>query len=157
MEKTESEVATGVARGSAPHITLTRGTGFSAEHRYYRDDWSPAENAAAFGSAASPLFHGHDYRCDVRVSGVVNASTGMLVDLDALDAVLHREIVERFHGRRINLDVPEFRDGALVPSCEMLAAFLFEKLRSALGGRVVVESVIVRESETLGAEATGSR
>ena len=135
--------------------SLTRRVGFTAEHRYYRDDWSPEENSRVFGGAAKPAFHGHDYLCDVTVSGAVDAPSGMLIDLAALDDVLHREIRDRFDGRRINLDVPEFRDGALVPSCENLAGFIFEKVRSALGGRAVVESVIVRESETLSAEVRG--
>jgi 6-pyruvoyltetrahydropterin/6-carboxytetrahydropterin synthase len=135
-------------------VSLTRRTGFSAEHRYYRDDWSPERNAAVFGRAASPDFHGHEYVCDVTVSGTVDPSSGMLMDLELLDSVLQREVRGRFHGHRINLDVPEFRDGALVPSCEVLASFLLEKIQSALGPPANVESVTVRESDTLGATAT---
>jgi 6-pyruvoyltetrahydropterin/6-carboxytetrahydropterin synthase len=132
--------------------SLTRRIGFRAEHRYHRDDWSPEENSRVFGSAADPEFHGHDYLCDVTVSGSVDEPSGMLIDLVALDEVLRREVRERFDGRRINLDVPEFRDGGLVPSCEVLARFIFEQIRAALGGRVIVESVVVRESDTLSAE-----
>lgn len=131
---------------------LTRRIGFRAEHRYYRDDWSPAENSKVFGRAAKPEFHGHDYLCDVTVSGTVDDSSGMLVDLATLDDALHREVSERFDGRRINLDVPEFRDGGLVPSCEVLAAFIFRRLQAALGESAVVEAVVVRESDTLSAE-----
>ncbi|HET7553163.1 MAG TPA: 6-carboxytetrahydropterin synthase [Gemmatimonadaceae bacterium] len=144
MAKTGSEAAL--------RASLTRRIGFTAEHRYYRDDWSPDENSRVFGSAAKPAFHGHDYLCDVTVSGIVDAPSGMLIDLAALDDVLHREVRDRFDGRRINLDVPEFRDGGMVPSCENLAAFIFEKVQAALGNRVVVESVVVRESDTLSAE-----
>jgi 6-pyruvoyltetrahydropterin/6-carboxytetrahydropterin synthase len=132
--------------------SLTRRIGFRAEHRYYREDWSPEENARVFGRAADPEFHGHDYLCDVTVSGDVDEPSGMLIDLAALDEVLRHEVRERFDGRRMNLDVPEFRDGELVPSCEVLARFIFEKVQAALGGRVIVESVVVRESDTLSAE-----
>jgi 6-pyruvoyltetrahydropterin/6-carboxytetrahydropterin synthase len=137
---------------AAIRASLTRRIGFTAAHRYYRDDWSPEENSQVFGRAAKPAFHGHDYLCDVTVSGAVSSSSGMLIDLAALDDVLKREVRDRFDGRRINLDVPEFRDGGLVPSCEKLAGFIFEKVQSALGGRALVESVIVRESDTLSAE-----
>lgn len=137
---------------AALRASLTRRVGFTAEHRYYRDDWSPEENSRIFGSAAKPAFHGHDYLCDVTVGGAVDAPSGMLVDLAALDDALDREIRDRFDGRRINLDVPEFRDGGLVPSCENLAAFIFGRLQAALGGRALVESVVVRESDTLSAE-----
>ena len=144
MTKTGSEAAL--------RASLTRRVGFTAEHRYYRDDWSPEENSHVFGRAAKPAFHGHDYLCDVTVSGAVDAPSGMLIDLAALDDLLHREVRDRFNERRINLDVPDFQDGGLVPSCENLAAFIFEKVQAALGGRALVESVIVRESDTLSAE-----
>jgi 6-pyruvoyltetrahydropterin/6-carboxytetrahydropterin synthase len=137
---------------AALRASLTRRVGFTAEHRYYREDWSPEENARVFGRAAKPAFHGHDYLCDVTVSGAVDEPSGMLIDLAALDDVLQSEVRDRFDGRRINLDVPEFRDGGLVPSCEKLAWFLFEKIQAAIGERARVESVIVRESDTLSAE-----
>lgn len=147
MAQTPSEVA--------PRVSLVRRTGFSAEHRYYREDWSPERNASVFGNAASPEFHAHDYVCEVTVTGTVDASSGMLIDLDLLDSILQREVHDRFHGRRINLDVPEFRDGSLVPSCEVLASFLFTRIRSSLPPSVTLESVVVRESDTLGGVARG--
>ena len=132
--------------------SLTRRVGFTAEHRYYRDDWSSEENSRIFGSASKAEFHGHHYLCDVTVSGAVDLESGMLVDLATLDDILHREVRERFDGRRINLDVREFRDGGLVPSSENLAAFVFDRVQAALGGLALVESVVVRESDTLSAE-----
>lgn len=137
---------------AALRVSLTRRIGFTAEHRYYREDWSPEENSRVFGHAANPDFHGHDYLCDVAVSAPVDEASGMLMDLTALDDVLQREVRDRFEGRRINLDVPEFRDGGLVPSCEILATFIFDRLQSALGARALLESVVVRESDTLSAE-----
>lgn len=131
--------------------SLTRRTPFSAQHRYYRKDWTPAENSRVFGPAASADFHGHDYLCDVTVTGRVDESSGMLVNLVALDDALRVEVHERFDGRRINLDVAEFRDGGLVPSCENLARFLFGRIQAALGDGAVVESVVVKESDTLSA------
>ena len=148
MAKTASEAGL----RTSLRVSLTRRVRFTAEHRYYREDWSPEENARVFGRAAKPAFHGHDYLCDVTVSGAVDEPSGMLIDLTALDDVLRSEVRDRFDGHRINLDVPEFRDGGLVPSCEKLAGFLFDKIQAALGGRALVESVVVRESDTLSAE-----
>jgi 6-pyruvoyltetrahydropterin/6-carboxytetrahydropterin synthase len=132
--------------------SLTRRTAFTARHRYYREDWTPAENSRVFGRAASPDFHGHDYLCDVTVSGPVHESSGMLVNLVSLDDALRTEVHDRFDGRRINLEITEFRDGGLVPSCENLARFIFGKLQAVLGDIAVLESVVVRESDTLSAE-----
>ena len=76
----------------------------------------------------------------------------MIIDLDALDEVLRLEVCERFAGRQLNLDVPEFGDGRLVPSCENLASFIFDRVQVALGERIPVSRVTVRESDTLSAE-----
>ncbi|MEJ7809114.1 MAG: 6-carboxytetrahydropterin synthase [Gemmatimonadaceae bacterium] len=134
---------------------LTRRVTFSAAHRYRRPDWSDERNAATFGAAANPHFHGHSYTCDVTVRGDIDETTGMIVDLGRLDEVLRREVRERFDGRNINAEVHEFRDGALVPTGENLARFIFDRVQRSLSGSAEVTSVIVREDETLGAEYRG--
>lgn len=128
---------------------------FAAAHRYHRPEWDDARNAATFGACAHPHFHGHGYRCDVTVQGEIDAVTGMVVDLGVLDRVLEREVRDRFDHRNINLDVPEFADGALVPTGENLARFIFERVQRALGDSVRVTRVVVREDDTLGAEYAG--
>lgn len=128
---------------------LTRRVTFSAAHRYRRPEWSDEENARVFGLCARPNYHGHSYTCDVSVRGDIDPRTGMLVDVAALDAVLTREIRERFDHRNINLDVPEFADGKLVPTGENLARFIFERLRVSLGASVTVTDVTVAEDATL--------
>src|SRR5688572_2418849 len=96
---------------------LTRRVTFTAEHRYHRRDWSDEENTRVFGHSDAP-YHAHTYACSVSVSGVVDPRSGMLVDLDALDRVLAREVIKRFDHKRINEDVPEFADGQLMPTAE---------------------------------------
>ena len=115
-----------------PRTSLTRRVLFAAAHRYRRPDWSDAENAAVFGACAHPNFHGHSYTCDVTVAGPVDEETGFVVDLGFLDQVLQREIRERFDHRNINLDVPEFADGALIPTGENLARFIAERVQISL-------------------------
>lgn len=85
-----------------------------------------------FGACAHPHFHGHSYTCDVTVSGAVDEDTGFIVDLAFLDTVLQREVRDRFDHRNINLDVPEFADGKLIPTGEHLARFIFERVEAAL-------------------------
>jgi len=115
-----------------PRTSLTRRVLFAAAHRYRRPDWNDAENAAVFGACAHPNFHGHSYTCDVTVAGPVDEETGFVVDLGFLDQVLQREIRERFDHRNINLDVPEFADGALIPTGENLARFIAERVQISL-------------------------
>ncbi|HEU4643198.1 MAG TPA: 6-carboxytetrahydropterin synthase [Gemmatimonadaceae bacterium] len=135
--------------------SLTRRVRFAAAHRYRRPDWSDERNAEVFGACANPHFHGHDYTCDVTVSGPIDEVTGMVIDLGALDGILAREVRARFDHRNINLDVPEFADGLLVPTGENLARFIFQRVQLALGGSATVTSVVVREDETLSAEYRG--
>jgi 6-pyruvoyltetrahydropterin/6-carboxytetrahydropterin synthase len=104
-----------------------------------------------FGLCARPSFHGHTYVCDVTVTGAIDAATGFLVDLGLLDRVLDEEVRQRFDHRNINLDVPEFADGRLVPTGENLARFIFERVSAALGGAARVTSVSVAEDHTLSA------
>jgi len=87
----------------------------------------------------------------VVVTGAVDPLTGMLVDLGLLDRVLASEVRERFDHRNINVDVPEFADGRLVPTGEELARFICERVQKALGTSATVVSVTVAEDATLSA------
>jgi 6-pyruvoyltetrahydropterin/6-carboxytetrahydropterin synthase len=133
--------------------SLTRRVRFTATHRYWRSDWSDERNEQLFGAATVP--HAHDYACDVTVRGRIDDETGMLIDLGMLDGTLDSEVRARFHGKSISLQLPEFADGKLIPTCENLARFIFESLAASLEGSARLASVIVREDETISAEFTG--
>jgi len=132
-----------------PTTTLTRRVTFAAAHRYRRPEWDDARNAATFGLCARENFHGHSYVCEVTVRGVIDPLTGFVVDLGALDRALQTEVRERFDHSNINLDVPEFADGLLVPSGENLARYILEHVQRALGSAATVASVSVAEDESL--------
>ncbi|HEX6317005.1 MAG TPA: 6-carboxytetrahydropterin synthase [Gemmatimonadaceae bacterium] len=129
---------------------LVRRVRFAAAHRYWKPEWSEERNAAVFGLCARPNYHGHTYTCAVTVEGTIDESTGMVVDLGLVDRVLATEVTDRFDHRNINLDVPEFAEGRLVPTGENLARFIFDRVQGALG-TVRVRSVQVDEDETLSA------
>ena len=138
-----------------PTALLTRRVTFAAAHRYRRPEWDDARNLATFGLCARESFHGHGYACDVTVRGAIDETTGFVVDLGLLDRVLAAEVRERFDHRNINLDVPEFADGRLVPTGENLARFIFERVQGALGSAATVVRVTVAEDETLSATYEG--
>lgn len=129
---------------------LIRRVRFAAAHRYRRPEWSDERNMEVFGLCARPNYHGHTYTCSVTVEGVVDPITGMAIDLGELDRVLQAEIVDRFDHRNINLDVPDFADGRLIPTGENLARFVLERVQGALGG-VRVMTVQIDEDEMLSA------
>lgn len=136
-----------------PSVSLTRRVRFSAAHRYRRPEWEDARNARVFGACARENFHGHNYTCDVTVTGDVDPVTGFVVSLETLDGVLAREVMDRFDHKNINLEVPEFADGQQVPTGENLARFIFERVQAGLGPGVRVTEVTVAEDESLSATA----
>ena len=134
---------------------LTRRVSFAAAHRYRIPSWSDERNAEVFGLCARPSYHGHTYVCEITVRGELDERTGMIVDLARFDEVLAVEVRERFDHRNINLDVPEFADGRLVPTGENLARFIFDRVQAALGGAATVTAVTVAEDDTLRATYDG--
>jgi 6-pyruvoyltetrahydropterin/6-carboxytetrahydropterin synthase len=138
-----------------PSASLTRRISFSAAHRYSRPEWSGEKNASTFGACAWPNFHGHSYVCDVTVGGPIDATTGFVIDLGLLDDILNREVKQRFDHRNINLDVPEFADGKLVPTGENLARFIFERVQREIPKPARVLRVTVGEDDSLSATYSG--
>ena len=130
---------------------LTRRVAFAAAHRYRVAGWSEERNVATFGLCARPNFHGHSYVCDVTVTGEVDPVTGFVADLGVLDEVLRSEVRERLDHANINLDLPEFADGKLMPTGENLARFIAERVQAGLGTAARVTRVVVAEDSNLSA------
>jgi 6-pyruvoyltetrahydropterin/6-carboxytetrahydropterin synthase len=130
---------------------LTRRVTFAAAHRYRRADWSDERNAQVFGLCARESYHGHSYVCDVTVAGPLNSDTGMIVDLALLDRVLRTEVRDRFDHRNLNVDVPEFAEGKLIPTGEELARLILHRVQAGLGSAARVVRVTVAEDATLSA------
>lgn len=128
---------------------LTRRVTFAAAHRYRIAEWSEARNTQVFGACARPNYHGHSYVCDVTVTGAIDPTTGFIVDLGVLDHALQTEVRDRFDHSNINLDVPEFADGGLMPTGEELARFICEAVQASIGDAAHVVRVTVAEDQSL--------
>jgi len=138
-----------------PKASLTRRVTFAAAHRYRRPEWTDEQNEKTFGACARPHYHGHSYVCDVTVEGEIDPLTGFAADLGLLDQILSEEVKDRFDHRNINLEVPEFADGLLVPTGENLARFIFERVSARMPKGNRVTSVTVAEDQTLSATFNG--
>jgi 6-pyruvoyltetrahydropterin/6-carboxytetrahydropterin synthase len=101
----------------------------SASHRLHAEALSAAENHATYGKCNNPHGHGHNYVLEVLVGGEVDAETGMVVNLAALDAVVRVRVIERFDHVNLNLD-PLFVNR--VPTTENLSRAVFGLLKGAL-------------------------
>ena len=116
----------------SPTVVVTRRAHFNAAHRLYNPTWSDAENARVFGPCANPNFHGHNYNLDVSVAGEVAPATGYVIDIKVLKDLIEEHVLRRLDHRNLNLDVPEFADGKLIPTGEHLARFICERVQAAL-------------------------
>ena len=87
--------------------SVTRRYRFAAAHRLHSDHLSEDENRRVFGKCNYPNGHGHNYVLFVTIFGEVDPNTGMTVDIEALDRVVHEQVLQRFDHQDLNQD-PEF-------------------------------------------------
>ena len=107
-------------------ISLGRRYRFAASHRLHSEKLSEPENWRVYGKCNNPYGHGHNYVVEILVSGAVDPSTGMLVNLADLDGFVEREVIEAFDHKSLNADVPVFRER--VPTTENVCVEIFERL-----------------------------
>jgi 6-pyruvoyltetrahydropterin/6-carboxytetrahydropterin synthase len=134
------------------NVRLERRYRFSASHLYRRPEWTEEENRARFGKCANLPGHGHNYRLFVTVQGEVDDTTGFIVDLGALDALVSAKVVEPLDHQHLNAAIPEFAQGGSIPSSENLVRWIHARLRDALPGGVELAKLRLEEDEDLAAE-----
>lgn len=110
-------------------VHLSRRYTFSASHRLHSPVLSDAENKSIYGKCNNPYGHGHNYEVEVTVCGTVNAVTGRVVDLAALDRLTEAGILAPFRHRNLNEEVEVFRTE--VPTTENLAFEVLRRLQEA--------------------------
>ena len=110
---------------------LTRKIRFSAAHTCQYDRWTEQQNLRQYGACAMGSGHGHDYLCEVTVRGVIQADTGIVVNLVDIKQILN-DTVGVLDTTHLNHDVPEFQ--AVVPSSEMLTHALWDRIGQVLSG-----------------------
>ena len=128
-----------------PTAYLTRIVEFTATHRF--------PDVPEFGGATHD--HSHRYRCAVTVKGAFDPTRGGVMSLNALDAVLKREVVERFDGRHINKDIASFSRGTWIATGEALAVHLWERIVPGLPRGVQLHRVRIEEGPHLYSEYCG--
>ena len=115
----------------------------SASHRLHTETLTAAENLATYGKCNNPHGHGNNYIVEVLVGGEVDAETGMVVNMVALDEAVQKCVIERFDHANLNLD-PLFVNR--VPTTENLCRAVFELLDGSVEPAQLVR-VRVEETE----------
>lgn len=108
-------------------VAVYRKEHFNAAHRLHNPDWDDAQNFEVFGKCSLPNYHGHNYNMEVRVVGEPDPSTGYVIDMKVLSDIIHREVIDRFDHRNLNLDTVEFKH--LNPTAENIVVVIYNLLR----------------------------
>jgi 6-pyruvoyltetrahydropterin/6-carboxytetrahydropterin synthase len=106
---------------------VTRRYAFAASHRLHSGQLSEAQNRLLYGKCNNPYGHGHNYTIDVSVRGPVDAATGRAVDIEQLDQLVNRQVIEPFDHRNLNIEVAVFAQ--VVPTSENLGFEICRRLK----------------------------
>jgi len=109
-----------------PVVTVTRVLRFNAAHRVHNPALSDEENTRLFGKCNNPNWHGHNYKLEVSVRGPIDETSGYVIDLGVLRAVVERDVVDLTDHRNFNIDVP-YTQG-IIPTTENVVVAMWRVL-----------------------------
>lgn len=107
-------------------MQLGRRYRFSASHRLHAPELSAARNREIFGKCNNPYGHGHDYVLELVIEGKPDESTGLLLDVRALDALVRHAVLADYDHRYLNEEIAAFRD--VPPTTENVAMDIRRRL-----------------------------
>jgi len=125
-------------------MQLTRVYEFAASHRLHSPYLTEEENRELFGKCNYPHGHGHNYLLEVTVTGPTDPCTGRILAPEVLDAVVNREVVDRYDHRHLNYDIPEL--AGLVPSTEVVTKAIWQRLHEQIPPPARLHRIVVRET-----------
>ena len=111
-------------------VTVSRKAHFNAAHRLHVEDWSEDKNNEVFGKCCNPNYHGHNYELIVDVTGDVDQTTGIVIDLKVLKDIIRDEIEEVLDHKNLNLDIPYFKK--VIPTAENICIFIWDIMREKI-------------------------
>lgn len=145
LEETPLHYVTWQVEREEKEMLLTRKYEFAASHRLHSPFLTDAENRELFGKCNYAFGHGHNYVLEVTVSGPVNPCSGQILPIEQLDAVVHREVVDRYDHRHFNHDVPDLQ--GMIPSTEVVTQVIWERLVDKIPAPARLERVLLQETE----------
>lgn len=104
---------------------INRRAQFSASHRYWIEEWSPAENQKRFGPCTRSPGHGHNYVLYVSMEGDLD-EYGMVLNLSEVKHRIQSEVIEPLDFSYLNEAWPDFQH--TLPTTEYLAHVIWQRL-----------------------------
>lgn len=116
--------------GNNMEAFLTISTHFSAAHRLALPHLTLEQNSEIYGKCARVNGHGHNYHLEVTIKGEIDARTGMIADLGAIQKAIDDYIVEPLDHTFLNKDIPYFEK--VVPTAENIAVYIRDVLQQPI-------------------------
>ena len=105
-------------------LTVSKRLEFSASRRLHVSDWSNAENLSAFGPETNARYgSGRNYVAYFVFTGLVNPTTGMLINISEIKERAGKIVRDRFDHKFLNEDNDAFAD--VPPTAENIAQQLY--------------------------------
>jgi 6-pyruvoyltetrahydropterin/6-carboxytetrahydropterin synthase len=128
-----------------PVIKVTRKASFNAAHRLNVPAWTDEKNKSFFGLCNLPNYHGHNYTLFVELTCEVDPVSGYGFDLNILNGLIQKHIIEPFDHKNLNLDTQEFAN--INPTAENIAIVCWQKLTKAIDDDNTKIAIILYETE----------
>jgi 6-pyruvoyltetrahydropterin/6-carboxytetrahydropterin synthase len=128
-------------------LTVSKRLEFSASRRLFVEEWSDAENLAAFGPETSARYGtGRNYVSYFVFSGSVDPATGMLMNISEIKERVGQVLHDGFDHKFLNEDNPAFAE--VPPTTENVARQLFLDAAPLFsGGKAQLVACHLSESE----------
>jgi len=111
-------------------IYITRRETFNAAHKLWQANWTEEKNQEVFGKCSNKNWHGHNFELFITVKGKPDPSTGFVMNLKNLSAIIKEHVIEALDHKNLNLDVP-FLTG-IMASTENLSIAIWNQLEKPI-------------------------
>jgi 6-pyruvoyltetrahydropterin/6-carboxytetrahydropterin synthase len=108
-----------------PSVRFGRIYEFSAAHRLHSKQLSDKENETLYAKCNNFYGHGHDYKIEVVITGRIDKTTGMIIPLPKMDAVVKGLLNELDH-KHFNYEIDFFKEN--IPTGEVIIKWLWDEL-----------------------------
>lgn len=130
---------------SKPLVYLTRIESFSASHRLHNPLIDGQKNKEIYGKCNTS--HGHNYKVEVTVKGIVDVMTGMVLDIAVLKNIINETVMKSLDHKDIDKDVEYFSQNNIVSSAENIAVFIWKIIQQKLPNSAKLHSIKLHETD----------
>lgn len=119
--------------GLQQQATFNRRYEFSAAHRLHAQSLTDEANREIYGKCNNPNGHGHNYQLEVTVDGLIDAQTGMVIDLVDMDRRV-QSVLDNWDHRHLDYQVAEFAEQP--STAENIVVVLWQRLEALFGSQL---------------------